>query len=107
MNVKLEFVIEIPKELRAAMSLNGETELASWIEGGELHVRVMDDPPEYGDAIDEGFSEGYDAGNEEGYSSGHAAGYDEGLSEGFDRGYQAARAKPRLRTPSRDEERRS
>ena len=32
MNVKLEFVIELPEELRAAMSLNGETGLCSWIE---------------------------------------------------------------------------
>lgn len=104
MNVKLEFVIELPEELRAAMSLNGETGLCSWIEGGELHVRIMDDPPEIDAAFDDGFSEGYDAGNEDGYSSGHAAGYDEGLSEGFDRGYQAARVKPRLRSPSREEE---
>ncbi len=116
MNVKLEFVIELPEELRAAMSLNGETGLCSWIEGGELHVRIMDDPPEIDDAFDDGFSEGYDAGNEDGYSegydagnedgysSGHAAGYDEGLSEGFDRGYDAARVKPRLRNPSREEE---
>ena len=104
MNVKLEFVIELPEELRAAMSLNGETGLCSWIEGGELHVRIMDDPPEIDDAFDDGFSEGYDAGNEDGYSSGHAAGYDEGLSEGFDRGYDAARVKPRLRSPSREEE---
>ena len=59
MNVKLEFVIELPEELRAAMSLNGETGLCSWIEGGELHVRIMDDPPEIDDAYDEGFSEGY------------------------------------------------
>ena len=58
MNVKLEFVIELPEELRAAMSLNGETGLCSWIEGGELHVRIMDDPPEIDDAYDEGFSEG-------------------------------------------------
>jgi len=107
MNVKLEFVIELPEELRAAMSLDGETCLCSWIEGGELHVRVMDDPPEYGNAFDEGFGEGYDAGNEEGYSCGHAAGYDEGLSEGYDRGYHAARVKPRLRSPSRDEERKN
>ena len=107
MNVKLDFVVKLPQGVIDAMGLNDETCLCSWIEAGELHIRVEDDPPEYGDAFDEGFSEGYDAGNEEGYSSGHAAGYDEGLSEGFDRGYQAARVKPRLRTPSREKERRS
>ena len=69
-------------------------------------ITQIDDayPWEIDDAYDEGFSEGYDAGNEEGYSSGHAAGYEEGLSEGFDRGYHAARVKPRLRNPNREEE---
>ena len=111
MNVKLEFVIELPKELRAAMSLNGETELASWIEGGELHVHVMDDPPEYGDAFDdgfdEGFDEGYDTGSEEGFNHGHAAGYDEGLTEGYERAIREMREKHPLRSPSREKERRS
>ena len=104
MNVKLEFVMKLPQGVIDAMNLNDETCLCSWIKAGELHVRVEEDPPEYGDVFDEGFSEGYDAGIEEGYSSGHAAGYDEGMSEGFDRGYHAARVKPRLRNPSREEE---
>ena len=107
MNVKLEFVIELPEELRAAMSLNGETCLCSWIEGGELHVRIMDDPPEIDDGFDEGFDEGYDTGAEEGFDQGHAAGYDEGLTEGYERAVREMSEKRPIRSPSREKERRS
>lgn len=61
MNAKLEFVVKLPQGVIDAMHLNEETCLCSWIEAGELHVRVEDDPPEYGDAFDDGFDEGFDA----------------------------------------------
>nr|MBQ4453544.1 hypothetical protein [Clostridia bacterium] len=44
MNVKLDFVVKLPQGVIDAMHLNEETSLCSWIEAGELHVRVEDDP---------------------------------------------------------------
>ena len=111
MNVKLEFVVKLPQGVIDTMGLNDQTCLCSWIEADELHVRVEDDPPEYGDAFDdgfdEGFDEGYDTGSEEGFNHGHAAGYDEGLTEGYERAIREMREKHLLRSPSREKERRS
>lgn len=107
MNVKLDFVVKLPQGVIDALGLNDETCLCSWIEAGELHIRVEDDPPEYGDVFDEGFDEGYDTGSEEGFNNGHAAGYEEGLTEGYERAIREMQEKHSLRSPSREKERRS
>ena len=132
MNVKLEFVMELPRGLMDAMKLNDETLLCSWIDCGDLHIRVEDDPSGFNDdtpcaeddtpciendtqdedededayeyGYDEGYDEGYDVGCEEGFSMGHAAGLDEGLTEGYERGVRDALALRFRRSASRDEE---
>ena len=86
MEVKVQFTIDLPHELIAALNLNEDTAFQAVLEEDRLTVRVCGRETVMA-YYDDGFSEGYDAGTEEGFGDGHTVGYQEGLAEGYERGY--------------------
>ena len=99
MNAKIEFAADLPEDLIEALGMSEETAFRAWFEDGALHVRVEEEPLDYGEVFCEGFDEGY------------AAGYRKGLTEGYERGYRdRIERRPRRLTgvpASREEGRRS